>query len=310
MKYINLILIFAFFVCIYSCDLEQYTDIEMPSGPYLGQELPGNEPLEFYSELFGQGKSEFGQIFSQDGTEMFYSRQMGVTGTFTLLYMKMKDDGFWTEPRVMPFSGIYNEANPHLANNDNRLYFTSKRPLNENDSEENEALDIWYVDRVGDGWSEPVNVGAPVNMPKSREDYPFIVGDKLYFQSDRDSVEYEGARDMYCADIVDGNFTNVQNLGEAINTPRYEESNLIITQDNVMFFTSERFGIQDIYYSTMVDGVWKEAKNLGAPFNTKFMDGQPKVSPDNLYFFFSRRHLLNRRTYWIRLDYVYSLLEN
>ncbi|MCP4178661.1 MAG: hypothetical protein GY756_12930 [bacterium] len=295
----------------YSCETERYTNLEMPNGPYLGQQLPANEPLQFFSELFGQAKGEFGQIFSIDGKEMYYSRQIGLTATFSLLYMKMNDDGSWTEPALMHFSGVYNEANPHLANDDNRLYFTSKRPLNANDTEEREALDIWYVDRIDDGWSDPINVGAPVNLPDSREDYPFIHGDKLYFQSDRALVDNEGARDMYCADIVDGAFTNVQNLGDSINTPRYEESNLIITQDDVLFYTSERFGIQDIYYTTMDnDGVWKNSRNIGPPINTIFMDGQPKVTPDNLYFFFSRRQGADRRTYWVRLDYVYSLMEN
>lgn len=292
----------------FSCELEKFEKKISPKGAYLGQQEPGNVPTLFYDQLFGQGHNEFGLIFSNDGKELIYSRLLGINATFTLINMKMNDDSTWSDPEVMPFSGTYIDGNPHLADSDKRLYFSSKRPLYKGGVEQY-TLDIWYVDRTKDGWSEPVNPGPPLNYPHTYEDYACVYNNKMYFESDRDDpITYD--RDLYCADIVDGKFTNVQNLGDSINDPHFYDANVSISNEGIMFFTSERSGIQDIYYSKQdSNGHWRKALKLPSPINTDFMEGQPRVTHDNKYFFFSRRIRYERHTYWVSLDYIKGLME-
>ena len=54
----------------------------------------------------------------------------------------------------------------HITDDGCRIYFHSERPGGLG------GMDIWYVDREGEGWGEPVNV-AELNTPDS-EGYPFV----------------------------------------------------------------------------------------------------------------------------------------
>lgn len=75
----------------------------------------------------------------------------------------LKDDGTYTRPVVIPGSinTTRDEATPFLAPDDKTLYYSSNR--------KDMGLggsDIYYVKRLDDSWkkwSEPVNVGRPVN---------------------------------------------------------------------------------------------------------------------------------------------------
>ncbi len=64
------------------------------------------------------------------------------------------------------------------------------------------GLDVWAVDREGDGWGEPYNIDA-VNSPDN-EGYPYISpdGDELWINK-----QYMGAPATYRSRLVDGEWT-------------------------------------------------------------------------------------------------------
>ena len=75
-------------------------------------------------------------------------------------------DGTWTEPKSLGKKinfPKYDEMTPYLAADGVTLYFSSDRPGGLGDN------DIWITKRLDstwEKWSEPVNLGAPINTPE------------------------------------------------------------------------------------------------------------------------------------------------
>ncbi|WP_082886412.1 OmpA family protein [Flavisolibacter tropicus] len=75
----------------------------------------------------------------------------------------LEPDGTWTEPKSLGKKinlTKYNEMTPYLAADGETLYFSSDRPGGLGDN------DIWMTKRLDKSWqkwSEPVNLGAPIN---------------------------------------------------------------------------------------------------------------------------------------------------
>jgi OmpA-OmpF porin, OOP family len=111
-------------------------------------------------------------------------RQNGATmahdGQTLLLYMSEKNGGYnndiyvcflepsgtWTEPKSLGKKinlPDYDEMTPYLASDGETLYFSSNRPGGIGDN------DIWMtkrLDKTWTKWSDPVNLGAPINTPE------------------------------------------------------------------------------------------------------------------------------------------------
>jgi len=106
-----------------------------------------------------------------------YGASMASDGRTLLLYMSEKEgsfnndiyvcflqsDGTWSEPKSLGKKinlAKYNEMTPYLASDGETLYFSSNRPGGVGDN------DIWKAKRL-DGswqkWSDPVNLGKPIN---------------------------------------------------------------------------------------------------------------------------------------------------
>ena len=66
------------------------------------------------------------------------------------------------------------DLEPFITYDGLRLYFASNRPLSKKDLEPKD-FDIWYTDRSCKScqWSEPVNIGLPINT-SGDEFYPSV----------------------------------------------------------------------------------------------------------------------------------------
>jgi Tol biopolymer transport system component len=163
------------------------------------------------------------------------------------------------------------------------------------------------VEKTDKRWSEPINIGPPINS-KVDEYYVSLTKDgTIYFASNRPGGL--GSFDIYRSQLVDGHYTKTENLGAAINTKYLEHDPFIAPDESYLLFTSvdrpRGFGTGDLYISSRrKDGTWSEAKNLGKTFNTSGYDFCPIVSPDGKYFFFTRRGDI----YWVRVEAIKKLL--
>jgi outer membrane protein OmpA-like peptidoglycan-associated protein/tetratricopeptide (TPR) repeat protein len=132
--------------------------------------------------------------------------------------------------------------------------------------------DIYIAQKEGDGWSNPINLGFPINT-KGWESQPSLSADgkTLYFISDRRGGY--GSYDIWKSNIqTDGTWSMPENLGPKINTKYDEQSPFIHPDDQTLYFSSNGWpglGQKDIFISRL-DSIkqWSLPLNLGYPINT------------------------------------------
>jgi hypothetical protein len=249
-------------------------------GPYLGQ-IAGERPQVFAPGLVSRPYPELNAAFSPSGDEFFYALADPSRSHYTLLRMVRGPDGAWSPPEVAPFSGRYSDADPIFSADGRRIYFISERPLTPAGAAKDD-FDIWYVDRAGAGWGQPVNLGAPINTAKD-EYYVSITRERHVYWS-RDG-------DIYRAVLQGGRYV-VEKLDENVNHPVQLDSDPFVSPDeSYLLFVSwgrpDGIGSGDLYVSFRVDGRWQKAQPLAPGINSRYLEYCPIVSPDGTHFFFT-----------------------
>lgn len=214
-------------------------------------------------------------------------------------YMSRKLDGEW-QP-ISPVRGVNtpsNEGAQALSADGRWMFFTA---CGRRDSKG--SCDLYFSRRTAEGWSEPINVGAPVNTPYWESQPSFSAdGQTLYFVSSRPGGK--GGNDIWSAKIVDYTsqgvpiFGSVVNLGDSINTSGDEVSPFLHPDGRTLYFSSDGWvgiGAQDIFYSSQkLNGQWSTPRNIGYPINTAFDDNGLIVNATgNMAYLSSERKLEN-----------------
>lgn len=212
-----------------------------------------------YDEYFPHITADFNKIIftrKEGEHENFYESRLTKDYEFhpsTLLKGKINSQNF-------------NEGAHCISPDGKYLFFTGcNRP------EGLGSCDI-YVSKLENGeWSEPYNLGAPINT-KGWESQPSISadGNTLYFVSNRQGGQ--GGYDIWKSTLMsNGKWSEPQNLGPQINTPHDESAPFIHADNETLFFTSNGwpgFGRKDFFKSKLIDNnKWSTPKNLGYPLN-------------------------------------------
>lgn len=266
---------------------EAGTDFPSLSGPYLGQTLPDSIPELFAPGIVNTGMFTRDVAISPDGKEIYFCVALGNYTYATILYTR-EVGGIWQTPEIVPFSGGPGviDFEPAFSPDGSRLYFLSTRP----DGDEPPGdQDIWYVERSGDSWGEPVNLGEPINTDGG-EFFPSLTRDgTLYFtHNDKGSA----INQVYRSRFVDGSFQEPELLPARVNcgTNRF---NAYISGDEDYIIVPAQ-GMQDTfdgvdYYVVFRDSQdrWSGPVNMGPLVNQDNARGwSPYVSPDGTLFFF------------------------
>ena len=151
-------------------------------------------------------------------THDFYFVRSSPQFTGWKMFVSRCADGAWGPAEPAEVSGEGVEADPYFTRDGRRLYFISSR--SDPPAKTGDDLDIWYVERSGDGpWGAPVRMPEPVNSP-GQEWFPRIWADgALTFGSDR--AGGNGATDIYRATRRNGRW-QVANLGGNVSTAANE----------------------------------------------------------------------------------------
>lgn len=106
--------------------------------------------------------------------------------------------------------------------------------------------DIWMSKKSGSGWTEPQNLGKPINSEKD-ELFPHIRDNgKLYFASDRDGGI--GGLDIYMAKRTESGVWEVENMKYPINSTADDFAiHFQPNKEKGMFSSSRNKGNDDIY---------------------------------------------------------------
>ncbi|MGW8316608.1 MAG: OmpA family protein [Bacteroidales bacterium] len=184
------------------------------------------------------------------------------------LYLSHQTEHGWSgrKPAGAPLNTPDNEGAQSITADGQVLYFTA---CNRRDGKG--RCDIYRSDRTPNGWSRPVNLGAPVNSGYS-EKHPAISADgrRLFFASDRPGGK--GSFDLWVSTWNGEQWSAPVNLGDSVNTPWMEQSPFIHPDQQSLYFSSDGWpgmGQGDLFLTTLgADGSWKTPINLGTPINT------------------------------------------
>lgn len=210
MKRGTTLIVLCILVILNLTNCNRQNDFPVLSGEYLGQEPPGMEGKLFAPGIMSTGLPELNAVFFPGGREVIYS--VTVKPMKWALVMMKEENGRWTKPEIAPFSGEYGGVDPFVSFDGNTIYYCSNRPKSGQGKPEDD-YDIWYVTRTDTGWSEPVNMGPPINS-ETHEFYPSITREgTMYFQSRREGGI--GASDIYRARLVDGKYVEAELFAKA-----------------------------------------------------------------------------------------------
>ncbi|MGB3465116.1 MAG: OmpA family protein, partial [Cyclobacteriaceae bacterium] len=252
-------------------------------------------PVEFNPELVVKEVNRFPvqyfPVLTADESQLIYTARRAIKPGFDEdIYIARKDSlGNWMKSKLISPNisrqGI-NEGACSISADGRVLVFTickDRRGLG--------SCDLYISRKVGENWSYPKNLKAPVNSAKW-ESQPALSADgrTLYFVSDREGGV--GKLDIWkTSEDDEGNWSEPQNLGEKVNTPYDDITPFIHANGKTMYFSSEGhpgFGGFDLFSATKNDSVWLKPKNLGYPINDLQDQISLFVTPDGSKGFFSK----------------------
>ncbi len=180
----------------------------------------------------------------------------------------------------------YSDFGPIISADGNALFFTSDRP------EGYGGQDIWISRRVGGNWTNPVNLGQPVNTQLNEGPDTFSVDEQVMYLTGCNREDGHGMCDIYISHRVgEKEWGEAENLGAPINT-KYNEANASLSLDGkTLYFVSTRpsgFGGWDIWVSHQNEmGKWSEPENLGENINTPLNEVYAFIHTDGVSLYFS-----------------------
>ncbi|MCH2224709.1 MAG: OmpA family protein [Crocinitomicaceae bacterium] len=133
-------------------------------------------------KINGEGRWDAQPSLSADGNTLYYTINGPNTQNNDIYIVDRKEDGTWGDP--YPFTEINTpgkDKSPFLHQDSETLYFVSESTK---DRPGVGGLDIYYIRKDGDGWTEPENIGSPINSPDDELGlFVSIDGEIAYFSS-------------------------------------------------------------------------------------------------------------------------------
>ena len=193
-------------------------------------------------------------VFTKDGNTVYFTRNNYIDGkkgkddnkiTLIKLYKATLENGKWTKITALPFTSYnYSTAHPALSPDEKTLYFASDMPGSIGQS------DIYKVSINSDGnFGTPQNLGKPINT-EGKETFPYVTSEnEIYFASD--GHPGLGGLDVFVGQIDEnGTVSDIQNLGNDINSPKDDFAYIIDPVSRQGYFSSNKdggMGSDDIY---------------------------------------------------------------
>ena len=270
-------------------------------GKYMGLLEPDTNPKMFAPNFISTEEQEFGSVFNKEGTEFYFGVDVGERNE--IRYSKLHE-GRWTKPKTIIAHERYSYNDPFLSNDENKLYFISNRALD--GKGDGKDIDIWYSEKNGDSWSDPINAGSNINTSGDEYYISFTDEGTMYFASDghprRDTTRTD--HDIYYSKLIDDEFQKPVLLGSAVNTTAYEADVFVAPDESYLIFCSVRddsMGRGDLYISFKnPNGNWTQAVNMGKKINSENYEYCPFVSKDGKYLFYTS----NQDIYWVSTEII------
>jgi hypothetical protein len=276
-----LLRISAFFIMLLSV---QVGNIEKMSGPYLGQEPPGDKPVRFAPDIIPEDLHSV-PVFSADGKSM-YVKSMKSEG----ILVSREKKGRWTAPALFsPGSNFDNSDDPCLSPNGDRLFFSTYN------KEQNRDY-IYYCDVNFDRTGNPRKPAGKLNELDMHWQFSMAGNGNIY---------YAANGNIYCSELSKGIYLEPYKLDSCINSSYSECTPYISPKEDLLIFARTTNRKPDLYISFKDNnGNWTRAKPLPEGINSDHHEMCPRVTADGKYFFFisSREGLFS--AYWVNANFI------
>lgn len=251
-------------------------------------------------ELFAPGvvSTEFMETsasFTPDGKSVYFTRSDFQFSDNTILVSHLKN-GKWQAPQVASFSGVWRDSEPVVSPDGMKLFFVSNRPVKPTDKplvanfggRNFPGANIWYVEKKGNDWGEPVHIDGALNALPTVYNPSVARNGTLYFSGVL--PDGEGKNQIYRSVLTSGVYGKPERL--SFSDPKYNHIDPSIAPDeSFIIFSANRPGGQagsaDIHISFQKDGIWSEPVNLGANINSPFLENAPSLAPDGVTLYFT-----------------------
>jgi outer membrane protein OmpA-like peptidoglycan-associated protein len=274
---------------VYELDKEIYPELEYMMGQCAEDALKFNEAITYYENFLKvEGVKKDARILEEVNKHL---DECKVAKKLIANPVKVKIEN--VGPVV---NGVYPDYTPVITADESMMIFTSRREGNLGkktdsylDQEEEFPLeDIYQTVKINDKWSEPVNLGKPVNT----EEHDAAIalspdGTQMFI--------YKGTQkgDIYLSKKKGLQWSEPVSLGPNINGEKSAELSCSITADGkTLYFSSDRaggYGGWDIWKSQLIKGVWSEPLNMGPKINTKEDEDSPFIHPDGVTLYYSTK---------------------
>jgi len=239
--------------------------------------------------------ADYSPMLTADMQTMFFtSRRSNTTGgekdEFDMQYyediyfVERIGQNQWSSPKKL--KGSINtkrhDANVGITNDGQHLFIYRSESGNG---------DLFESDFNNNEWGKPYKLPEPVNSKYIEKCISFSPDHRIaYFVSNRPGTI--GGLDIFTVEIDEnGNYGEVKNLGDSINTIYNEDGVFIHPDGKTMYFSSKghnTMGGYDIFKATKdSNGIWHKPVNMGVPINSADDDVFLVVASDGKTGYFS-----------------------
>jgi hypothetical protein len=283
---------------------------------YLDQDLPTSIPKLFAPLVVNTDSIEINSVFNATMTELFFTRI--IDKKFVIHHSELID-GNWSLPKpIQMFAEQEKESvaiDPSISQDGNTMYFLGISP---DDRLKNSKPDIFKSQKIDGKWQLATKVEHPISTQEYAESYPIVVTDgSLYFTSDRPGSL--GKRDIYRAQYLgEGKFDTPINIGPEVNSEKGERSTYVSPDENFLITANTYTDEKGFAVSFKKNGKWQRPTffNIGEQIKEDWVYFCPYMSPDNRYFFFSKRYssppnsgwqgVTKGEVYWVNSNEIFK----
>jgi hypothetical protein len=252
------------------------------------------QPEVFGADIFSGGEV-FRGTFTPDGRTFYFFKKVTQDQEDYRIFVSKLVNGQWSEPVRVNLGGEYSDLYPFISKDGKRMVFTSYRPAPGDTSSKPNAY-LWYVDKKGDGWGNPVFMSKANTFSHYHSGVEIGSDGTIYFR--RITPDWKQKETLFSR--WNGKEYEAPQLFELVEQLRKKYSNVPIgggslSPDGKLIFldvstTNPQTGksASDIWISLKNGQEWTPPKPLGAGINSDGYDVFPFISPDGKDFYFVR----------------------
>lgn len=190
---------------------------------------------------------------------------------------------------------IDDEYLPAITADEQTLIITRRKPRLQINSEFQSKLeeDFYYSVKKDGKWKTAVNMGTPINTPNNEGAQCISPDGQYLFFTACEREDGVGSCDIYMSKKTGNTWSRPVNMGETVNSMKWESQPSISPDGRTLYFVSTRNGGKgrmDIWKTTLGDnGNWSLPVNMGDTINTPDDEMSPFIHPSNNTLYFSSK---------------------